>query len=145
MKISTKGRYGMHMIHYLACNEDETPIALTTMADDLSLPEAYLEQLMRKLKKAEFVNSVRGAHGGYYLSMGADEIYILDVLKCLEDEITTTECSEDGSLECDNKKGCPTRVLWRKIDDAILSALDGYTLKDLMEDGVENYRVQKVN
>lgn len=132
MKISTKGRYGMHMMCYLANNPGETPIALTTMAEELNLPEAYLEQLMRKLKKNNFVESVRGAHGGYFLSMPASEIKILDLLDCLEDGTATAPCSDN--TDCNHTADCANRFLWRKIDLAINEALEAYTLQDLLNE-----------
>lgn len=134
MKISTKGKYGMHMMNYLAKNMGDKPIPLTTMAEDLDLPEAYLEQLMRKLRKAKFVKSVRGAHGGYSLSKKPDEIYVLEILDCLEDGTATSECTSSEYEGCGNAVCCSNRILWKKIDDAIYGALGSYSLQDLIDE-----------
>lgn len=142
MKISTKGKYGMHMMHYLAKNKDATPIPLTFMANELDLPEAYLEQLMRKLKKANYVNSVRGAHGGYSLSKPAKDILIIDILETLEDGIRTSECTEIDYDGCENYETCPNRIIWKKVDNAVFEALSNYSLQDLLDE--EEALIQEV-
>lgn len=134
MKISTRGRYGMQMMHYLASNYGAKPIPLTTIAEDLDLPEAYLEQLMRKLKKDNFVSSVRGAYGGYRLSRDPKEISILEILECLEDGITITECSDEGYSDCGRLDECASRLLWMRIDSAIFKALADYSLQNLINE-----------
>lgn len=131
MKISTKGRYGMQMMDYLAKNAKDSPVPLSDIASGLDLPEAYLEQLMRKLKQNDFVTSVRGAHGGYLLARDPEDISVLDILECLEDGITITDCSEEGFTECSKTGQCASRLLWMKIDNAVFKALADYSLKDL--------------
>lgn len=51
MKLSTRGRYGLRAIHYLAENEDNGYISVSDISNTLKLPENYLEQLIRILKK----------------------------------------------------------------------------------------------
>ena len=64
MKLSTRGRYGIQTMYDLAQNVDNGPQSIKAIAERGGMPEAYLEQLIAGLKRAELVSSTRGAQGG---------------------------------------------------------------------------------
>lgn len=52
MKLTTRSRYGLRAMTYIAKQEREgRPVPLSEMADALLLSESYLEQLLRLLKR----------------------------------------------------------------------------------------------
>lgn len=51
MKLSTRSRYGLRAVCYLAENEDKGYIPVSEISEKLNLSENYLEQLVRLLKK----------------------------------------------------------------------------------------------
>ena len=65
MKLSTRGRYGIHAMYDLAQNAEGGPQSIKAIAERQGIPEAYLEQLIAVLKREKRVNSTRGALGGY--------------------------------------------------------------------------------
>ena len=84
MKLSTKGRYGVHAMYDLARQVPDVPQPLSTIADRQNIPEAYLEQLLGLLRRAGLVKAVRGAQGGYLLAHAPEEISMGDILRTLE-------------------------------------------------------------
>ena len=68
MKLSTRGRYGIHAMYDLALYAEGGPQPIKAIAEREGVPEAYLEQLIAVLKRAGLVTSVRGAQGGYMLA-----------------------------------------------------------------------------
>src|SRR5438874_5475094 len=116
MMFSTKAEYGIRVMAHLARNGGDEPISLASIADAEGLPLAYLEHLAQRLRKAELVDSRRGAHGGYTLARAAEDITKADVVAALEGEIAPIECiteRPDGVLVCvrDGEPGhdpCPT-------------------------------------
>jgi Rrf2 family cysteine metabolism transcriptional repressor len=146
MLFSTKAEYGVRLMGELGrragdkqAGESE-PVALATVAESELLPLSYLEHLVAKLRQAELVSSVRGAHGGYRLAKPADEIAMLDVVQALEGPIAPMECFElDGegrvlcSHEADGDRACATKLLWTRVHGGITKALNGTTLADLVE------------
>ena len=68
MKLSTKGRYGLRAMIDLALYSEEEPVSIQSIANRQNISESYLEQLVRKLRTAGLVTSVRGAGGGYQLA-----------------------------------------------------------------------------
>jgi Rrf2 family cysteine metabolism transcriptional repressor len=141
MMFSTKAEYGVRVMAHLARNDGHQPISLGSIADAEGLPLAYLEHLVQRLRKAELVESRRGAHGGYTLALPAHEISMADVVRALEGEIAPIECisaDPDGTLVCvrDGQPGhepCPTKLLWTRVQGSIVRTLNEMTLDDLVQ------------
>jgi Rrf2 family transcriptional regulator, cysteine metabolism repressor len=134
MKISTRGEYGMRAMVALARQYGNGPVALTTVAQEATVPAAYLEQLMGVLRRAGLVSSTRGAHGGYALSRPPEAISTGEVYRTLEGPVAPMECVSEIEPEelCPLLDGCATRVVWLKVRDNIVEALDSTTLADLI-------------
>ena len=61
MKLTTKSRYGMNAMYELVTRYGQGPVPLKMIAEKQNIPEAFLEQLMNQLRKAELVTSIRGS------------------------------------------------------------------------------------
>ena len=60
MKLSTKGKYGLNAMLFLAEHAGEGPQPLKRM-EPIGVQSDYLEQLLASLRKAGLVHTVRGA------------------------------------------------------------------------------------
>lgn len=135
MKLSTKGRYGIHAMYDLAQYYQEGPQPLKAVAERQQIPEAYLEQLMRPLRKADLVAAARGAQGGYMLSRAPAEITVGQVLRALEGELAVVDCLLEEDV-CEKACVCPTRLVWQKLRDGLNGIVDGITLQNMLDDYV---------
>lgn len=133
MKLSTKGRYGIHAMYDLAQFGSETPQPIKSIAERQNIPEAYLEQLIGQLRRSGLVKSVRGAQGGYLLSRSPSEITVGEVLRTLEGELAVVDCLMEEDA-CHKACSCPTRVVWKKLRDGLNEIVDGITLQDMLDD-----------
>jgi Rrf2 family transcriptional regulator, cysteine metabolism repressor len=139
MMFSTKAEYGVRIMAHLAAHGGESPVSLSAIADAEGLPLAYLEHLVQRLRRAELVESRRGAHGGYTLARPADEITMAEVVEALEGDIAPIECitaQEDGTVVCSREvqldRVCPTKVLWTRVQGSIVRTLQDITLSELV-------------
>jgi Rrf2 family transcriptional regulator, cysteine metabolism repressor len=131
---STRGEYGVRLMVELARHHGAGPVSLTEMADHEALPRPYLEQLVVSLREAGLVTSTRGARGGYQLSRDPTEIRMGAVVRALEGPIAPMVCaSEDPSHAgiCGRTGFCNVNLLWVRVRDAVIGALDSMTLADL--------------
>lgn len=134
MKLSTRGRYGIHAMYDLAQQyASGAPQPIKAIASRKRIPDAYLEQLIAALRKAGLVTSVRGAQGGYILARPPEEITVGQVLRVLEGDLATVECLAEEDA-CDKACACPTRLVWQKIQNGVNAIVDGITLRDMLED-----------
>lgn len=118
----------------------ERPVSLKAIAEAESLPLAYLEQVVARLRKAELVKSARGAHGGYWLARPAEEITMDEVVQALDGAVAPMECfaPKDGEdrILCshldDDGRGCATKLLWTRVQGGVIGSLKGTTLAELV-------------
>ena len=132
MKISTKGRYALRLMLDLASNDSGTPIRLKDVAKRQGISEKYLEQIISILNKSGFVRSVRGPQGGYSLSRTPADYTVGMILRLTEGSLCPVDCAAEENGSCDREDTCVTRMLWKKLDDAISSVVDHVSLEELL-------------
>jgi Rrf2 family transcriptional regulator, cysteine metabolism repressor len=96
------------------------------------ISERYLENLFISLKTAGLVKSVRGAHGGFTLTLPPNKIKLIDIIAVSEGPLALVECIIDPGV-CPRSAKCAARDLWSELQSAMGSVLSSITLQDLME------------
>lgn len=132
MHLSTRTRYGMHLMLALARQHGEKPVELSKVANNENISAKYLSLIVIPLKAAGLIRSVRGAKGGYYLTKKPEKISVREIVQCLEGEIHLVSCVRNPNL-CANSPDCSLRKLWKQIEDNLLRSLNAKTLQDLMD------------
>lgn len=143
MRLSTKGRYAVMAMADLAGHsvssgsephQQAKPVALADIAERQDISLSYLEQLFAKLRRGGLVTSVRGPGGGYRLARPSDELRIADIIVAVDEPITATRCSPNGSKGC-TKTGarCVTHDLWEELGQQIHVFLSSVSLADVVE------------
>jgi len=132
MKLTTRSRYGTRLMLDMAQHYREGPIQLGDIAKRQDVSVKYLEQIIIPLKKAHYIESVRGRKGGHILARPPEEITVAEIVALLEDGTSLVECAADTGV-CERAEVCPTRLLWKEVSEAIYDRLEGITLADLVE------------
>ena len=145
MKISTKGRYAVRVMLDLALNNTGQCIKVKDIATRQDISEKYLEQIIAMLNKAGFVNSVRGAQGGYRIAKDPSEYTVGMILRLTEGSMAPVACLDEGA-ECEQCDTCETLEVWRELYDAINGVIDSVTIADLvakrqLREGSLNYSI----
>ena len=130
MWISTKAQYGMRALVEIALHGDE-PLSLKTVSERQEISQHYLEQIMAVLRRAGYVEALRGAYGGYRIAKPPEEIDALELVELLEGSLAPVSCIEDSDT-CTRTGHCSTESLWRRVDRAVREVLGSTTLADLM-------------
>jgi Rrf2 family transcriptional regulator, cysteine metabolism repressor len=141
MIFTTKAEYGVRLLVELGRSRHEGPVSLKAIAESEGLPLAYLERIVALLKKAGFVESTRGAHGGYRLSREPEDVRMHEVVLALEGSVAPMNCFVDDmgskrvlcSHEADQGHGCATKLLWLRVQGGVLDALANTTLAELVD------------
>ena len=134
MIVSTKGRYALRVMVYLALHGDEERIPLKEIAESESISQKYLESIMTTLSKAGFVDAVHGKGGGYRLNRSASEYTIGSILKLTEGSLATVSCTTQGPAACSRSTCCRTLPMWERLDKMVDDFFEGITLADILEE-----------
>jgi Rrf2 family protein len=133
MKLSTRSRYGTRLLVDLARNSDKTPIQIGEISKRQEISVKYLEQLIRPLKKAGFVTSVRGARGGHMLAKKPEKIRLGDIVRLFETHTDLVDCVSQPN-KCPMSDDCRVRLAWQEATEVLYQKLDGVTIADLVHE-----------
>lgn len=132
MKISSKGRYAVEALIYLATLPN-APAQVKDIAKKTAIPQKYLEQIFFALRQANILAAKRGPSGGYYFQKSPQELTVGDIIRILEGEIIAVDCLQDKSacITMQLYEGCITRAVWQEISSTISDIMDSITIAAL--------------
>lgn len=132
MKLNTRTRYGTRLLLDLAENFSGNPLHIADIAKRQNITAKYLEQIVRPLKKARMVTSIRGPKGGHLLALSPEKISLGQIVRLLENDEELVECGKCPEV-CTRSDDCRVRLAWLKASEALFEELDSISLLDLME------------
>ena len=135
MKISTRVRYGLKALVYIAeKSREDKLVRIKEIADDQNISVQYLEQILFKLKNENIIEGKRGPNGGYRLAKNPEEITLHELYKILDEEEKVIDCNEskENKANC-NGQSCGTTCIWNKLDNAMTKILEKTTLNDFIK------------
>ena len=127
MNISVKGEYALQAIFDLAFNAGAEPVKIAEIARRQKIPQKFLELILASLKQGGFVESRRGAEGGYLLARRAEAITVSEVLRFVEGR-------QEERSRLRRKNDSAFADLWERVDLAIDSVLDSTTFAQLVRE-----------
>ena len=130
MMISTKGRYALMIMTYLAEHQNDKAVSLKDIAEHKNMGIKYIEIIVSSLNKAGLLESSRGKNGGYKLNREPKDYSLLEILKVAEGSLAPVNCVEEGF--CDNAPNCKTNKMWCELDALITDFLSNKTLEDIV-------------
>jgi len=115
----------------IAEHDQEEPVRVKDIAEREDISVKYLEHIVAILVRANYLTSIRGSRGGYRLTMPPEKYTVGMILRLTEGDMAPVACLESTPNECPRQEECATLPLWKKLDEAIRSVIDQYTLADL--------------
>ncbi len=134
MKLTRYTDYALRVLMHLAARPDRLS-SISEMARTHRISQNHLMKVVHDLRKAGFVDAVRGRTGGIRLARPAAEINIGLVVRHTEEDFDLVDC---GS--CVIARACGLSGVLGEAMRAFLAVLDGYTLADLVSDRMEALR-----
>ncbi len=131
LRLTQKSKYAVRALVELALNEDDSPLGVAEIARRQRIPERFLEQIFGDLRRADVLESRRGAHGGYRFAMPTEEISVLDVVEILDGEVRPARCSAGGACYIAGAPLCATSRVWDEARLALEDVFDRYSIARL--------------
>ena len=135
IKLSRMADYGMVLMVELARSGARNATAVK-LARTTELPQPTVSKLLKQLAAAALLTSRRGASGGYGLARDAGDISVAEIISALDGPIALTECMTHDGIVCEIEALCPTQTNWRRINDALVGALESVSLADMARPSV---------
>jgi Rrf2 family transcriptional regulator, cysteine metabolism repressor len=122
MTISVKGEYALQAVFDLAMHQQGDPVKIADIAKRQKIPQKFLELILASLKQGGFVESRRGAEGGYLLARNPETITVGQILQFIEGK------RPPGRRQ---KGETPLSEMWRQVDDAVSAVVDHTNIAEL--------------
>src|SRR5687767_5197096 len=134
MRLSAGSEYGCLALLAIAQSGDVW-CKRQQITDRFDIPEAFLEQILRKLTAAGFLASRRGAAGGFRLSRATSEIVIADVVRTMDGALAPTRSVSPSFCQPTPLEASPAFTsLFRRVRDAVADILESTTLEDMLHE-----------
>src|SRR3989449_7138066 len=117
MNISVKGEYALHAIFDLSAQPPSQPVKIADIARRQNIPQKFLELILAGLKQGGFVESRRGAEGGYLLARPAESVTVGEVIRFVEG-------SGHDKGRSRRKTETPFNGMWQEVNRAVSEIID---------------------
>lgn len=124
MNPSVKGQYALQAIFDLACQPRGVPVKIAVIARRQKIPQKFLELILATLKQGGFLESRRGADGGYLLARDPETLTVGEVLRFIEGSRNNGRSKRQGET--------PFLELWKQAEQAVSEVIDNATFADLV-------------
>lgn len=135
MKLSSQEEYGLRCLLQIGRQASGESLTIPEIGQAEGISKEYVAKLLRILRQAGFIKSVRGQAGGYILARSADQITISEALAVLGGRLYEPGfCQVHTGLSsvCNRSVDCSVRSLWRAVQQLVDQVLSKTTVKDLL-------------
>jgi Rrf2 family protein len=133
LRLTQKSKYAVRALVELALKDGESPLGVAEIARRQRIPDRFLEQIFGDLRRANVLESRRGAHGGYSFAIPPEEITVLDVVEILDGEVRPARCSAGGVCYIADAPLCATSKVWDEARVALEGVFGRYSIATLAE------------
>lgn len=136
--ISQKCQYSIRAVFELARHYGQGPVKISEIAKAQAIPLRFLEIILNQLRQAGFVQSKRGATGGYLLARQPDQIAVGDIFQFVEGPLAPVACMTDKSnKKCSLLGNCVFLAMWERAAKAVSEVYDQTTFQDLVAEDLK--------
>jgi Rrf2 family protein len=158
LTLTKKSEYALTAMCHLATRPKET-VSARDIAQTNAVPLPLLMNVLKLLNQAGYVNSTRGARGGYSLAVDARDVSLNDLLVAIEGPVRLVPCASPAqnaserlaSATCENSSTsdaagnrtldgcareavCTIRRPLHRVHEAFTKFLEAVTIADLAFD-----------
>lgn len=150
MRITREVDYALRIVFMLS--REQKQIEAKVISEQNGIPYRFTLKILRKIVQAGIIRSYRGVNGGYILNCKPSEISMLDVIECIDGDLSLNRCGEDNCVY----KGCAECAInssLHNIQDKLKQELKNVTFDKMLldyqvddtgshggDDSKENYR-----
>ena len=130
MRVSAKTEYAcIAMLELAASYGSGDPVRIRKIAEEHGIPSRFLVQILLQLKGAGYVNSTRGAAGGYELIKPPEQITLSEIM-------TVIDGTDEASSTLATAESPASKVLhecWREVTKVEREALQKINFAQLID------------
>jgi Rrf2 family cysteine metabolism transcriptional repressor len=144
--VSQKCQYAIRATFELAKKNGQGPIKIGEVAEAQAIPVRFLEVILNQLKQGGFVQSRRGAEGGYYLARPPEKIQVGEIIQFVEGPLVPVSCmTGNDASKCSLHGNCVFIGLWKRVAQAATHIYDQTSFQDLVNDEIAMHQSSAIS
>jgi Rrf2 family protein len=140
MQVTRAGEYAIIGLLYLARQPAERTVMIDEISEAERIPKSFLAKIFQSLAKGGFVQSHRGAGGGFTLARPPAQISLLQILNCVETAFGLQKCVTDDP-ECvishERLTSCALCAVFTEAQSRVNEVFARTSLHDLLKPRAE--------
>lgn len=134
MKLTNRSEYALLALIFLSRNYIKAVNqSVETIAKNQGIPPKFLEQILLALKRAKYLRSTKGQHGGYILAKPPDQITLAEIIRFFDGALAPTESVSKYFYESTPIEGEKALVrIFQDIREYIADKLESTTFADII-------------
>ncbi|GHC47569.1 RrF2 family transcriptional regulator [Ulvibacter litoralis] len=124
--------YGIRALIFIAKESKRgKKVSPSVIAEEIGSPVAFTAKILQKLVKEHILLSLKGPHGGFYISdEGLRKTSLTDIVRAIDGDSVYKGCGL-GLPKCDEHNPCPLHTKFMRVRADLKKMLDGSTLEEL--------------
>jgi Rrf2 family transcriptional regulator, nitric oxide-sensitive transcriptional repressor len=131
MQLSTYSDYAFRVLMQTALRNPER-VTVDEVAATFGISGHHLVKIVHDLGRNGYLQTHRGAGGGFTLSRSPEKIRLGDIVRLGEETETVIKCMDGKRLSCRIFPACRLKGILDDAAAAFFTVLDSYTLADLV-------------
>jgi Rrf2 family protein len=135
LRFSKKVEYALISLLHMSQKKGEQLTSAAELSRQYHIPQELISKVLQRLAKEEFIRSVQGVKGGYFLGQPIDAISVSQIVSAIDGPMKIVSCLEHKQTDrCIQKNHCtiknPMDIIQRRLD----IFFDTLTLRDLQQE-----------
>ncbi|MGA2189908.1 MAG: Rrf2 family transcriptional regulator [Steroidobacteraceae bacterium] len=133
MKLTARSEYALLALIHLGRQAPGELVSADNIARAQGIPVKFLEQILLTLKRARYLRSTKGQHGGYELAKPVDSMTLAEIIRLLDGALAPTESTSRHFYEPSpiEKERRLLRV-FSEVRDMVSNRLEATTIADVI-------------
>ena len=142
--LSKSSKYAIRAVLYIAQTAtNENKIGSKEVAKKLEIPAPFLAKTLQELTKKKIISSIKGPHGGFYLTEENQQRSLFDIIDCIDNAQKFEECFL-GQIECDDNKPCVVHHLYKPFKNKLIEKLKTKSIIEMSKEYATNNNLDSI-
>ena len=123
--------YAIKALCFLLLEKDKV-VTTAHMAAYFKISRPFLRKILQILNQVGVVDSYKGKRGGFKLTLAAEEIFLIDLIKIFQGPIQFSGCYDKG-MRCPLIEECLVRLEIERLEQNFITDLATISLKTIID------------
>jgi Rrf2 family protein len=142
--LSKSSKYAIRAVLYLATHTSDTKkVGSKEVARLLDIPAPFLAKTLQELTRKDIISSIKGPHGGFFLTQENKQKSLFDIIECIDDVQKFNNCFL-GQHECNDDAPCVVHHIYMPFKNKLIDKLKTKSIIEMAKEFAKNNNLDEI-